>query len=95
VQNPSHDAPTRSAPTASSSPAGAGPTIPKMYAGDVGGDVGETIGIALVAIGAFVGWRFGPKAERNFFRRMWLVLGGSLVLLVLLGLIWWAIAGAS
>ena len=39
-----------------------------MYAGDLGGDVGEVIGIALVGIGVLVGKKYGANAEKRFNR---------------------------
>jgi hypothetical protein len=45
------------------------------------GGVGETIGVALVAVGLFVGWRYGPRAQKKYewiFGRVALVsLAGS------------------
>jgi hypothetical protein len=63
-----------------------------MYAGAVAGDVGETIGIALAGLGVFVGWKFGPRAEKKFNRALFLVTVGGLVLCVLLVLTWWTFA---
>jgi uncharacterized PurR-regulated membrane protein YhhQ (DUF165 family) len=60
-----------------------------------GGDIGVLLGVATVALGALVGRRFGPKAERNFVRTVLLVAVGAVVLALVLGLIWSAIAGST
>jgi uncharacterized membrane protein YfcA len=57
------------------------------------GGLGETVGVALVGVGVFVGWRLGPKAEKKFDRAVSRAAVGVVVLVLLVFLIWWAIAG--
>jgi len=52
------------------------------------------LGIALVAVGAWVGKVYGPKAERKFLRIVFFPLG-ALALSLVLGLSWWAIASGG
>ncbi|HKC22011.1 MAG TPA: hypothetical protein VKB64_05810 [Gaiellaceae bacterium] len=65
---------------------------------DLGGDIGETVGVALAAVGVLVGKVYGPKAaakyDRVLKRGVWTVgLWVCAMLLVLL--IWWGIASAG
>ena len=56
-------------------------------------DVGVMVGIALIAVGAWVGKVYGAKAERKFDRTVTRVLFGSAALFLVLVLILWGIAG--
>lgn len=58
---------------------------------DTGG-VGELLGVAMVPVAWLVGRRFGPKAKKKFERTFLLVALWSVGLLLVLALIWWAIA---
>jgi Na+-driven multidrug efflux pump len=65
---------------------------------DLAGDIGETVGVALAAVGVLVGKVYGQKAEGRFNRLLkqgaWMVgLWVCAMLLVLL--IWWGIASAG
>jgi uncharacterized membrane protein YfcA len=57
------------------------------------GGLGETVGVALVGVGVFLGWRFGPKTQKKFERALSRAAVGVVVLVLLVFLIWWATAG--
>ena len=59
------------------------------------GGLGETIGVALAALGLLLGKVYGPRVERRFFRAMFLGAGASIAVLLVVGLIWWAVVGGT
>jgi Na+-driven multidrug efflux pump len=73
-------------------PAEVGRTITAMYVGDVGGDTPVAIGVALVAVGVLVGKKYGASAEKKFNRILNRALLASLAVVVVIVLIYWAIA---
>jgi len=54
--------------------------------------IGVTIGIALVGVGMLVAKVYGSRAERRFNRILYGGLFGVIALLLVVGLIWCAIA---
>jgi Na+-driven multidrug efflux pump len=60
-----------------------------------GGGVGETMGIALAAVGVLLGKKYGANAERKFNRILGRVALAAVAMAVALVLIYWAVASAG